>query len=1222
MTKDKNIKEEKKANTNKKTKRKKINLVNILLILLAFSLLFSFVFKNKESLKNILTKTNKQKADQTYTGKDLKIGDIVYYNHEITKPEGKDEFIPVDDKDLTVTYDKGSAETPGTGEEGTKTFTAKDKKVLWKVWDINKTTGEVTLVSDKYYTLANSKAAIGYIWYEYNMHKGASTFGHGYGANKNTSFTNLTSRNKNFTYKVGSGLENTGDTAHWKIGEEPDGIEKIKKSGTRALTLGDIEEKLGITDEKIKKGENGIDHTSGVGYGNIAKLNINFPQRKVKGLNQKWDDEKIAKAAKQDVEAKNGNYSWTWENVPEQTQPYKDLIKRNSDYTPATTTLDSDSFDVDFHRASVRSGYLYSIGNLFVKANSIGGWSEYSNTASVRFLAFLEPNLKYYKDPDPNKTNEWDIIKPKVENKKVEIGNYQNIDFEPKINLVQNAVKTPLTKENNKYVKNIEVKSGIERQDSGYAAKFVELTPNTKYTIEVENLPSGYTFEIEGKTNKEIDIKDKTSYTLIFKKDNKEIATRPANSSELNIGDVVYYNHKITKKEKTHPEDIDEYVPVEDKDLTVTYDKGNAETPGTGEDGTKTFSSKGKKALWKVWDINKTTGEVTLISDNTFSLPNSYGAIGYIWYEYNMHKGASTFGHGYGANKNTSFTNSTSRDQNFTYKVGSGLENTGDTARWKIGEEPGDIEKIKKSGTRALTLGDIEEKLGITDEKIKKGENGIHHISGVGYGNIAKLNINFPQRKVKGLNQNWADETNAKAAKQDVEAKNGYYYWIWEDVPEETQPYKDLIKTDSYDYTTATTTLNSDSAYVDFDRAYVNSDYLHSAYYFFVSAYGNGTWGEASLSLCPRLATFLESGLSYFKAPGEDNAWDILKVNSQPKDLEIKTTNLTKTDEKIKINLSSELNGKDIIKNPEIKEINVLANKSDSQNVTVPIYSGQIRKGKLIDAEYTLVHNKYKVEITGLPANSTYKIIGADKNGYIDLAKVSSIEAIIYPKAGDYKVPIEYSGGENDNTFSVSGKLKLMNGNTIVKSQTVELKKGVSNITFADVDMFNNTTNKLNEYTVVFEKTKGRHKVEINSGKVIVTYVPEEMEINISAKSDGPITLDNIVVNLVKTIGENITKEEITLENASRFTKKITVPKTDDSGNKITYSIEKKSLNMGYITTISGYDVNLKAVLALPFTGSSANLKVLVVILGISTLIGIVFRHRKKMNYIPNGIIK
>ena len=1073
------------------------------------------------------------------------------------------------------------------------------------------------LVSNKTVANLSTGYGIGHIWCEHNAHKISSIFGYGYGADINAT--------KDFPYKVGSGIDNApdmteGDKGNWKIGQNG-----INVSGSRSITMPEIEKKLGLDDNKIKTNTKIIKNRS-PGYGNSIKSGVTYVvQRDMedKSTRQEWADKTKAKAKNKNYTVTDRFYYWNEIDIPE-TEYKKMLFNNINNFTGIATKAlgvyrSGSTHRVYFRGVSVYPGFFGAAGDYYFVQSTDTSWNEYGGYPSFRVVTFLKPNIQYYgkPDPDPNKTNEWDIIKTTIENKKIEIGNYQNIDFEPKINLVQNATKTPLIKENNKYVKSIEVKSGQERQGSGDHAKFVEFTPNTKYILEVENLPSGYTFEIEGKTNKEIDIKDKTSYTLIFKKDNKEIPTRPANANELNIGDVVYYNHKITKKEKTNPEDIDEYVSVDDKDLTVTYNKGSAETPGTGNDGTKTFTSKDKKVLWKVWDINKTTGEVTLVSDDRYTLAGSKAAIGYIWYEYNMHKGASTFGHGYGANKNTSFKNTTSRDQNFTYKVGSGLENIGDTAHWKIGEEPDGIEKIKKSGTRALTLGDIEEKLGITDEKIKKGENGIKSY-GVGYGNIAKLNINFPQRKVKGLNQKWDDETRAKAAKQDVEAKNGDYKWEWNNVPEETQPYKDLIKRESY-YTPATTTLYSHSSNVGFYRAYVYSDRLLSAYSGFVGAGADWTWYEYSGDLDPRFATFLEPNISYFKAPGEDNAWDILKANSQPKDIEIKATNLTKTDEKIKINLSSELNGKDIIKNPEIKEINVLANKNVSENTTVPIYSGQIRTGKLIDAEFVPVHNKYKVEITGLPANSTYKIIGADKNGYIDLSKVNSIEAIIYPKAGDYKVPVEYSKGKNAEDFKVSGNLKLMNGKTEVKNMFVELehKKGTPNETFVtlkDVDMFNNTTNELNEYEVVFEKTEGRHKVEVNSGKITVRYVPEEMEINITAKSDGPIILDNITVNLVNKIGENITKkEEITLENASGFTKKMTVPKTDEDGNLISYSLEKKSLNMGYITTISGYDVNLKAVLALPFTGSSANLKNAILVLGISVFAGIVFRYRKKI---------
>ena len=1237
MTKDKNIKKEKKAikiNKKTKTKRIKINLLNILIILLAFSLLFSLIFKNKESLKNIFTKTNRQKGKQTYSANDLKIGDIVYYTHKIAADKNNEKY-------QKVTIEKGTAAKPGYGGKDDRaapqTFDAKNYNTTWRVWD-KLPDGRIMLVSNSPVAKFDTGYGIGHIWWEHNAHKICSIFGYGYGADTNAT--------KDFPYKVGSGIDNApdmtdGDKGNWKILEAPAenktrDKDKIYASGSRSLTMPDIETKLGITEEKIKNGTNGIQNNQnknvnlgGPYYGNSITTSMTYVvQRDMedKSTRQEWADKTKAKAKNKNYTMTDKSYWWERSDIAKLSDKdkniskYEDMLFNNiNNWTGiATNALDvSDAgSNVNFRMGFVDSFSLGSASFYFVNSYD-ASWYERELSSFFRVTTFLKPNIQYYKDPDPNKKNEWDIVKPKVENKKVEIGNYQNLGFEPKMNLVQNAVKTPLTKENNKYVKNIEVKSGQERKGSGDTATFVDLTSNTKYTIEVENMPNGYTFEIEGKTNKEIDIKDKTSYTLIFKKDNKEIPTRPANANELNIGDVVYYNHKITKKEKTNPEDINEYIPVEDKNLTVKLPNGSAKYPGTGYGNEQTYTAKDKKTVWRVWDINKTTGEVTLISE-TLPKFDRKAAIGYIWEEYNMHKVASTFGHGYGANKNTSFTKTTSRNQNFTYKVGSGLENTGDTAHWKIGEEPGDIEKINKSGTRALTLDDVEEKLNITDETIKNKTTSSYVDSN--YGKIMSINIYFPQREVEGLTQNWEDKTIAKAAKQDVKAKNRYYYWYKNDMPDSI--HKELMWKKNRYYELATTTLKTNSFNVRFGRAYVDYDRLFSMGSNSVDVSYSGGWHDSYTPQCVRFVTFLESNISYFKAPGEYNAWDILKLEAKEKNLELKATNLTKDTENIAYNLKSDLPASQGRSDPAAETLAVPSKQTTTKNTSVNIYSGQIRKGKLIDAEFIPVHNKYKVEITGLPANSTYKIIGADSNGYIDLSKVSSIEAIIYPKAGDYTVPIEYSGGENDDTFSVSGNLKLMNGNTVVKSQTVELKKGASNITFADIDMFNNTTNELNEYEVVFEKTDGRHKVEAKSGKVTVTYVPEEMEINISAKSDGPITLDNITVNLVKKIGKNISKEEITLENASGFTKKITVPKTNNSGNKISYSLEKKSLNMGYITTISGYDVNLKAVLALPFTGSKAHLKILVVILGISTLIGIVFRHRKKMNYIPNGIIK
>ena len=852
---------------------------------------------------------------------------------------------------------------------------------------------------------------------------------------------------------------------------------------------------------------------------------------------------------------------------------------------------------------------LYSANNgYFVKADAGGTWYEYSKDLSPRFLTFLEPNLKYYKDPDPNKKNEWDIIKPKVENKKVEIGNYQNIDFEPKINLVQNAVKTSLRKENNKYVKNIEVKSGIERQDSGYAAKFVELTPNTKYTLEVTNLPSGYTFEIEGKTNKEIDIKDKTSYTLIFKKDNKEIATRPVEASELNIGDIVYYNHKI-------PAD-----KANEAKLKVTIEKGTAATPGYGGENTRTapqeFNAKNENTTWRVWD-KLPDGRVMLVSNSPVAKFCTGAEIGYIWWEHNAHKISSIFGYGEGADTNAT--------KEFPYKVGSGIDNApdmieGDKGNWKIGQNG-----INVSGSRSITIPDIEKKLGITEEKIKNGTDGIEmdtENSDWRYGTSGTTSMqSVVQRDIGSSNQIWEDKTKAKAKNNSYKMTDKRYWWDKTNIPE--TKHKEMLF-NNIDRLTGIATNALDVSYsgrhVCFNGGGVYSSSLGSAYYLFVQSYDTSL-AESVYWPSFRVATFLKSNIQYIKVKNESNAWDI-KATSEDKNLKLSVLNFSEeVAGKIRVKVEK-ASAEGVTPEDATREGKFLGKVEGKEQYEAVIkkYNGQKRSGTGDNAVFSVIDNKYNLSIENIPSGYDFKIIGkTGKSIDLDVDTNLEYELIIYPKAGDYKVPIEYSLGENADDFKVSGNLKLMNGSTEVKSQTVKLehKKGTPNKTFVtlkDVDMFNNTTNKLNEYTVVFEKTKGRHKVEVNSGKVTVTYVPEEMEINISAKSDGPITLDNITVNLVKKIGEKITKkEEITLENASKFTKKITVPKTDDSGNVISYSLEKKSLNMGYITTISGYDVNLKAVLALPFTGSSANLKNAILVLGISVFAGIVFRFRKKL---------
>ena len=722
-------------------------------------------------------------------------------------------------------------------------------------------------------------------------------------------------------------------------------------------------------------------------------------------------------------------------------------------------------------------------------------------------------------------------------------------------------------------------------------------------------------------------IKEKSIKNIMTRTNIQNSGEQVHKGKDLQIGDIVYYNHEITKVG-------DKFVPVGDDKLNLSFDKGNAEVPGTGFPKKQTVNAKGKKIVWKVWDVNKTTDEVTLISDETIPLWAAQDAIGYIWLEYNIHRAASAFGHGFGANTKVRDADSTSIDKDFTYKVGSGLENTGDTARWKIGEEPSHIKKINGSGTRAVTLKDIEDKLGITEQKIKENS--------ANYGDITKVSLCFPQRKVKGLNQKWEDESIAKSAKQEVEIRNEYYNFRMRNLLENTNPYSKLIKKGTF-YIVANNTIDSSkSSNIKFTRPRIEKSNIISAFSRpFVGVNSKGEWYQSGENIKVALLTFMNPEIEYYKAKdhsiSEGKAWDIVIPESKEKNISLKVNNLTENAENIKYTFKPESENLSQDVNKESEVLTASKKQITTKNINVNIYSGTARLGKLKEAVFSEVHNKYKVEITGISENNAYKVIGADENGYIDISKTDSIEIMIYSKPKSYTVPIEYVGGEKAGDFTVSGKLKLMNGNNLLGEQDVVLDQEldpnlnkyvpkITNIKFENIPVYDETKKELinqdeSKFSLEFVKETGiRHEVTSKPGKLVVRYVPETMEINILAKSENgeEIKLDKIVVNLVKTIEKNnVTKEEVVLEKESNFTKKITVPKTDISGNAITYSLEKKSLNLGYTTKINGFEVTLVPFRAeLPYTGKSLNLNGIMIILGTCLLYGVIFRPRKDSSFI------
>ena len=235
-------------------KKKRISTFKIMLMLIVFSFSFLIFFRNGKVMQNILNAIKRGfRADQSYSGKDLNIGDTVYYDHKTPKDRSNDSK-------LTVTLNKGSASEVGTGVDGTQTISSKNTTTKWTVWD-NKD-GEVVLISDVV-PAGKRYGAIGYIWQEHILNLIASTYGYGKGANID----------KVFAYEVGSGAKDINDTSTWNTGANG-----IPKSGARAFNTSDIEAKIQTSGKKLGRYEY-VERPRYGGHGYEYGENTRFPQR-------------------------------------------------------------------------------------------------------------------------------------------------------------------------------------------------------------------------------------------------------------------------------------------------------------------------------------------------------------------------------------------------------------------------------------------------------------------------------------------------------------------------------------------------------------------------------------------------------------------------------------------------------------------------------------------------------------------------------------------------------------------------------------------------------------------------------------------------------------------------------------------------------------------------------------------------------------------------------
>ena len=1057
-------------------RKRSVKLNKIILQILLLILVSTILITQKENILNIFTNKNKIKAG---IPEDMRIGDIIKYDHKTgVKPE-----------DLKTTIGKGTASIPGSGYHlqdsnvQEQTFDASKIDTTWRVFNIDKVNKEIMIVSDSIYPEFKTYGAIDYIWYEHNMHKIASIFGHGKGAKK-----------KEFTYKVGSQLEDTGDTATWKTGADgiplttPNGIPGITTkeglkdivvplSGARPLRTEDIEKAFSWTESSIKTDSKFTRY--GDNWGGTTALNINFPQRKVEGINQAWYNEQVANGSKKNVIAYNRGYGIDKSNVPENNYK-KVLLDWNNTgskncYQLGQVGLDVASNSVHFSRGMVYSGGFFSASNYFVYDYADGHWREYDYTYPGRVAAFLSLSDVLYiksKNLGRNKEKVWDM---------------------------------------------------------------------------------------------------------------------------MIVGDVINYNHK---------EDgirIESESNTKDKTLLETkINAGTAKEPRAKFKSYGSENAKDQNTKWRFWGLDENKDSVIIISDVMYLSVDRGNALDYIWYEYNMHKQASIFGHGKGASK-----------RKFQYNVGSQLEGSIDNAVWETGTN-----NIPLSASRPLKLKDIETVFGWTESIIKSNDKFKKNKE---YGKIQPKEIYFPQRDVGDPSQKWSNKELAESSKQVMNIKDGYYWINVANIP--NNMHKKILFNwgvrgsslyDPYYYQLGDRTIDIYDDKVHFSRGMVASSGLYSSKWSILYTDSEGfkdTITEDINGFPPRVLTFLSLKDVIYEKKDEvgkyqESVWDIKLKEDPNKNIEINVKNV----------FGKNIVGTTLNLNSKKDNSNLINEKVDVSN----------RKTTKILKNVKMNDEKYVLKLSELPENANYKILSKNgelskKNHELDQDIVSywrenlTYDIVIYPKNNEYIVPVELSQGcYNDENFKINGVLKLKDGDNEYLSQSIEITKLTKEIKFENVNYFNNSTSELKKFKLEFEfdiKSQ-KHIVDTSDGKIVVKYTPPKKNYDIKAEFIFDKTLDRVPIKLYAD-GKHL--KDIDLLKSEDYIHVENLPERDNkSGKPITYTIQKGNIPSGYIIEISGLTIIIRPVLTLPMSGSDS-IKLVGITAGICTMLGLGVRAKNKI---------
>lgn len=829
-------------NKNKKIKTKKtkkIRLVFLSFLILAIFLTLFYVAK-KENFLTKMFNTKKEKLTSGNIPTDLKVGDVVYYNHKKARP-GIEAF-------MKHTVEKGNhLGHQGSGFNGNQEFDgAKEVATYWKVWEIDNVKGKVTLVScGTPIQSLKSVGTFGQVYFEHNAHAIARTMGNGYGVGD---------VKRRITIRMGSGLEGNLHTQTYE-----------SEYTIKPLTLEEVEEKLGITEEKKRQFNNQYGTTYTHNNMSIPLFNI--------GLSDDYWLDKTRLISRRDNwgPIKNKEYSAGKGSFTD--SPIRNLIFDGTTYTLGSISIKSQANAVSYTRGKVSGNVLLGTADPLVNSFPNIALTQPQATSQFRYLVCLNKDVTFNKVTD--QTNAWDLgIANKKKNVKINIQNPDNLNLD---NIEVKVHNTVLNKNGNAYEGEVKYGTEQKRQGVNQAAVFTYETLNPKVKPNVSGIPLGYEYEIIGTDNLgQIDLDSNNEYTIKIQR-----STKPY------IGATVYYNHKQAED------------PANNSKLGFSFSKGDAHLWGTGVDGTQTFNAANENDIyWKIWDIHPTTGKVTLISNKQSKQKlKTKGAVGYIYWNLLADKLANTTGYGFGADTEGMFNSGV---------IGSGIDNANDLTLARV------------RGAYALSTDYALLKLGM-NPKVKQ----LNPAFGNEYQQIAHIPLYDKDPTGNGPASNWVDKPNAKSAFRNWgNVKNDEFKIKANDV--ESSVYKELIYTGSnYALTSAVhggyKSIKSVQNECRFGVSGVNGNEINSLAREKVITKRNREWNVFESEDSIRFLVPLKQSVKFKKADDDPVGFDIVSAGTE-KEVKFNITNNKNADLS---NLKLEINGENFEKTANLLKGNV-----------------------------------------------------------------------------------------------------------------------------------------------------------------------------------------------------------------------------------------------------------------------------------------------------------